>query len=464
MPIQSLLIIGGGPGGYAAALEAAQRKIAVTLVDSHEIGGTCLNRGCIPSKFFLSKAKQVADAQHLSASGIELHLEKVRMGTLVNQKNDILTTLRQRMEQACKAGSIKRVTGKAHFLSPKEIEVVSASGGTQKLTADAILLATGSSPVLPKVFPKHPAIFSSTSILDMEHLPAHLGVVGGGYIGCELACAFHGLGSKVTLIEKEPRLLPTQAEFEAAGTILQRSFEKRGMTVWTKTTVDAVTPVDDHHLKIKCSNGETIEANALLLALGRAPALLDLNIDGAGLALENGRPKINASMQTNISHIYAIGDLVSPLPLAHVAAREAHIAVAHMTGEKAAMDYPSIPRCVYTWPEAAAVGLTEAEALKAGFSPRMDRYHYAANSKALIEGETEGLWMIVTDSKTRKILGGQIVGTHATELIHLLSLSIKAGLTVDQIADTVFAHPSLSESFGEAMQRNLAASAKKVSS
>ncbi len=464
MPIQTLLIIGGGPGGYAAALEAAQRKIAVTLVDSHEIGGTCLNRGCIPSKFFLSKAKHVSDAQQLHTTGIELHLEKVRMRSLVEQKNEVLKTLRQRMEQACKAGNVKRITGKAHFVSPKEIEVVSASGGTQKLTADAILLATGTAPVMPKIFPKHPAILNSTTVLDLEHLPAHLVVVGGGYIGSELACAFRGLGSKVTLIEKESRLLPTQTEFEAAATVLQRSFEKRGMTVWTKTTVDAVTPVDDHHLKIKCSNGETIEANALLLAMGRAPALLDLDIDDAGLDLESGRPKINASMQTNIPHIYAIGDLVSPLPLAHVASREAHVAVAHMCGEKVMIDYSAIPRCVYTWPEAAAVGLTEAEAQKTGFTPRVDRFHYAANAKAMVEGETEGLWMTVTDTVTRKILGGQIVGAHATELIHLLALSIKAGFTTDQIADTVFAHPSYAESFVESMQRSVAASTQKVSS
>ncbi|OGR90005.1 MAG: dihydrolipoyl dehydrogenase [Elusimicrobia bacterium RIFCSPLOWO2_01_FULL_59_12] len=455
MSSKSLIIIGGGPGGYAAALDAARRKLRVTLIDQQDIGGACLNRGCIPSKFFLSKSKRLADALHLADAGIQVRLEHIRLGPLIEQKNNLLSTLRQRMEQALKSASVERLTGQARFLSAHRVEIHASEKPPQQLEADAILLATGSTPLIPKTFPKSPVLFNSDSIFSLDRLPSHLVVLGGGYIGCELACAFQGLGSKVTLIEKEPRLLATQPEFEAAGAILQRAFEKRGMTVWTRTELKAVTPIDDQHLRLQCSNGETFEANALLLALGRAPNLGSLDIEKAGLALEKGRLIVNASMQTSVPSIYAIGDLVSPLPLAHVASREGEVAVAHLTGEKRSITYPDIPRCIYTWPEAASVGLTEEQAKQAGLNVRVDRYHWAASSKAMLEQETEGFWMILSDAATHKILGGLIVGPHATELIHLLALSLRAGLTARAVVDTVFAHPTLAEGFQEAMARSL---------
>ena len=440
---QSLIVIGAGPGGHAAALEAARRKIAVTLVERSDIGGTCLNRGCIPSKFFLAKAKAGPGALPFD------------MTKLQETKNTIIGTLRQRMQQALKSGAVRAITGTARLVSDHSVEITAADGTVSTATADVLLLATGTEPVRPALFPNHPAILDSTSALALDHVPSHLVVVGGGYIGCELACAFQGLGSKVTLVEKESRLLPTQSEFESAATVLHHSFKKRGMTVWTGTMIDAVTPIDAHHLRLRCSNGETFDANAVLLALGRAAKSATLGLDQAGLPLDQGKLRVNAFMQTSVPSIYAIGDLVSPLPLAHVAAKEAETAVAHMCGEEHPLNYASMPRCVYTWPEAAAVGLTEAQARAAALSPRVDRYHFAASAKALIEEESEGMWVLVSDSATRKILGAQIVGPHATELIHLISLSLRAGLRVDDVAETVFAHPSLSEGFGEAMSRTV---------
>jgi dihydrolipoamide dehydrogenase len=452
---KSLIVIGGGPGGYSAALEAAQRKMSVTLVERQDIGGTCTNRGCIPSKFLLSKAKQYADALRLAENGIHFRLESVQPEILFQNKDSVVGTLRQRMEKALKSSSVEWLTGTARLVSPNEVEIKTATGVVKK-KADAIILATGTTPVVPKSFPTSPAILNSTTVLELNRLPSHLVVLGGGYIGCELACAFQGLGCKVTLIEKEPRLLAHQPEFEAAGTVLQRSFEKRGMTVLTRTEVKTVTAIDPQHLKIECSNGEILEANALLLALGRAPNVDDLNPSAAGLTLENGRLRVNEFMQTSVPSIYAIGDMVSPLPLAHVATREGQHAVAHLAGEKKpSMDYSSIARCVYTWPEAAAVGLAEEQARQAGFNPRVDRYHLAGSSKAMVEQETEGLWMIVSDTKTHKVLGGQIVGPNATELIHLLTLSMRAGLTAKDILETVFAHPTLAEGFQEALFRSL---------
>lgn len=456
MPPKKLIVIGGGPGGYAAALESARRKVSVTLVEKDDIGGTCLNRGCIPSKFLLTKAKQRSDALHLADSGIQFRLGKIRMRALLDQKTTVVTALRQRMEQALKSSPVERLLGKAQFLSPQRVEIISPQA-TQTREADAVILATGSSPVMPKIFPPHPAILNSATIFNLTYLPSRLVVVGGGYIGCELACAFQGLGSKVTLIEKEKRLLPTQPEFEAAATVLHRSFEKRGMAVWMRTEVQGVTAMGDQHLRLACSNGEQLEATAILLAVGRRPHVEDLDMDKAGLRLEKNRLRVNGFMQTSVPTIYAIGDVVSPLPLAHVATREAEVAVAHFLGEERPFSYSAIPRCVYTWPEAAAVGWTEEEAQKAGHATRIGRYHFAASSKAMVEGETDGLWMIVSDAKTRKILGGQIVGPHATELIHLLALSLRAGLTVQDVAETVFAHPTLAEGFQEATKRSLTA-------
>jgi dihydrolipoamide dehydrogenase len=452
---QSVLIIGGGPGGYAAALDAAQRKMPVTLVESGEIGGTCTNRGCIPSKFLLSEAKHCADALRLSESGVRFRLESIQPEILFQKKDTVVTTLRQRMEKALKAPGLEVIQGEAKLTSANSVDIQTASGIVKK-QADIIILATGTNPVIPKSFPASPAILNSTTILDLKYIPSHLVVLGGGYIGCELACAFHGLGSKVTLIEKEARLLGSQPEFEAAGTVLQRSFEKRGMTVWTRTELQSVIPIDDQRLKIQCSNGETFEANALLLALGRSADLQKLGIDAAGLAVQNGRLKVNEFMQTSVPSIYAIGDLVSPLPLAHVATREGQLAVGHLAGEKQTpLNYSSIPRCVYTWPEAAAVGLTEEQAREVGYQPRVDRYHMAGSSKAMVEQETEGLWMIVSDAQTHKVLGGQIVGPNATELIHLIELALKGGLTAQQLLEPVFAHPTLAEGFQEALFRSL---------
>src|SRR5438132_6224944 len=269
MAPKSLIVIGAGPGGYAAALEAAQRGLSVTLVDSAEMGGTCLNRGCIPSKFFLSRAKHVSEpvAQILP---------------LVQEKDTLIATLRQRMEQAARSSAVRRISGLARFVGANELEV-STPEKKERLKADAIVLATGSSPVIPPAFPRHPAVFTSDTLFSIDYLPAHTVVVGGGYIGSELACAFQGLGSKVTLMEKEKDLLATQPEFAAAAPVLERSFVKRGMTVWTGTEVKAVAAADTRKLLVTCSNGETIEANALLLALGRRPNVDNLDIAKAGV-------------------------------------------------------------------------------------------------------------------------------------------------------------------------------------
>jgi dihydrolipoamide dehydrogenase len=419
--------------------------MAVTLIDAQEMGGTCLNRGCIPSKFFLSRANRSSEAV---ASILQLEAEK----------DTVLKTLRQRMEQAAKSLSIRRMTGKASLVSAQEVDVVGVQG-TEHLTADTIILATGTSPIIPTSFPKHPAIFTSDTIFSIDYLPAHLVVVGGGYIGSELACAFQGLGSKVTLVEKEKNLLATQPEFLAAAPVLQRAFEKRGMTVWAATEVKSVVASDPKKLLVTCSNGETVEANALLLALGRRPNTDGLGVEKAGLPAHGSKIAVNEFMQTSVPSIYAIGDLVSPLPLAHTAAKEAEVAIRHLAGEKGtAISYTAIPRCIYTQPEVAAIGLSESQAQSLGHKTRIDRYHFAASSKAMIDAETEGFWMIVSDSDSRKILGALIIGPHATELIHLIALSLRAGFTTADVADTVFAHPTLAEGFQEVMHRAASAS------
>ncbi len=455
MDAKSILVLGGGPGGYAAALEAAQKGLSVTLVDPGPLGGTCLHRGCVPSKFFLSQARHAAEPV--------TQLEK-----LLQQKDAILTTLRQRMEQAAKSANIKLVSGTARFVSPNTVEITSpGSSDVRRLTpiqtsdlgrrtADAFILATGSSPIFPDVFPKHPALFTSDTIFSIDYLPAHLVVVGGGYIGTELACAFQGLGSKVTLIEKEPALLATQPEFAAAAPVLQRSLAKRGMSVWTGTEVRSVASAGERKLLVTCSNGEVLEANALLLALGRRPNHDALNLAAAGITLTGPRLGVNANFQTSVPTIYAIGDLVSPLPLAHTATKEAEMAIAHLTGEKKTpLYYSLIPRVIFTWPEVAAVGLTEDQALAAGHKTRIDRYHFAANSKALVESDSEGFWTVLSDADSKKILGSMIIGPQATELIHLVALALRAGFTTADVADTVFAHPTLSEGFQEVMKRSV---------
>ncbi len=463
MNSKRLMVIGAGPGGFTAALEAAASRWSVTLINDGPLGGACTNRGCIPSKYFLTRAKQTAEALALKNNGVEFRLEKIRMRALTEGKDAVVDTLRSRMQQALKAGKIRFLQGRAQLTGTHAAQIIT-SGASERVEADAVILASGSSPVIPKRFPTHSAIFTSDTLFDISYLPAHLVVVGGGYIGAELACAFQGLGSKVTLIEKEPRLFPSQLEFESASALMIRLFEKRGMTVWTGTEVEHISPISDQHVQLRCSNGQTLDANAVLLAIGRRPALDTLGLENAGVKVENGRILVNAARQTSSPHIYAIGDLASALPLAHTASHEAHVAIEHLNGHAVTLDYSRIPKVVYTWPEMAAVGLTEKEALAKGITPRLDRYHVLANSKALVEGEPEGVWLIVSDSLTRKILGGQIVGPHATELIHMISLAIQGGLTTTDVASTVFAHPTLAEGFGELMIRSAASTKSAPSS
>lgn len=442
---KSLIVIGAGPGGYAAALEAAQRGLSVTLIDAQEMGGTCLNRGCIPSKFLLAQAKR-------SVAGGSL-------ASLMEQKNVILSTLRQRLEQAARSAKVQWVQGTARLVSPREVDVKGPAGPSRH-AADAIILATGSTPFKPALFPSHPAIFDSTSLLSTDRTPKHLIVVGGGYIGCELACAFRGLGSKVTLIEKEPSLLATQPEFKPAAPILKRSFEKQGITVWTSTEVLSCEIQDAERIRVACSNKETIESDAVLVAIGRSPNSSTLNLEAAGVAAEKGRPVVNDDLQTSVPTIYAIGDLVGRLPLAHAAAKEAERVVRHLLGEACALAYEMMPRCIYTFPEAAAVGRTEYDLQSLGTapSPAGARLHtirsfFAGNARAMVEEEAEGFWAISVDKETERIQGGLIVGPQATELIHLIELAVYAKFTRADVAKMVFAHPTLAEGFREAMAR-----------
>jgi dihydrolipoamide dehydrogenase len=437
MPPKSLIVIGAGPGGYAAALEAARRGLTVTLIDTEEMGGTCLNRGCVPSKFFLAQAKHAGGNRSVSH--------------LMEQKNTILSTLRQRMEQASRSASVTWVQGTARLVSTHQVEV-SGPGGVSQYQADFIILATGSSPIKPALFPVHPAILDSTSLLSIDRIPKHLVVVGGGYIGCELACAFNGLGSKVTLIEKEASLLATQPEFKPAVPILKRSFEKQGITVRFSTEVLSCEIKDKQQIRLVCSNKETIESDAVLVAIGRTPNSSSLNLESAGITIERGRPVVDDNLRTSVPHIYAIGDLVGRLPLAHTATKEAEVAIAHIVGDDLLTTYDLMPRCIYTFPEAAAVGRTEYQVQ----SLRTIRYFFAGNARAMTEDETDGFWAISVDKDVDRIQGGLIVGPQATELIHLIELAVYAKFTRADIARMVFAHPTLAEGFREAMARSLA--------
>lgn len=440
MPSLSVAIVGAGPGGYAAALEAARRGFSVTLVDRDETGGTCLNRGCIPSKFFLARAQEGS-------------IEPDGLASLAAQKSALLATLRGRMDQAARSARIRRLAGAAAFRSEHELEIQSAEGA-EILRSDKVILASGTTPVRPAFLPRHASIHDSSSILSLSRRPEHLLVIGGGYIGCELACAFHGLGSQVTLVEKETALLATQPEFAAAAPVLARAFKQRGMALHLGTEVTRCEAVGDLRLAVALSTGERLEADAVLVAVGRRPDIAPLRLEAAGLRLERDRPVVNAFGQTSVPSIYAIGDLVSALPLAHTATREAEIAIAHMAGESPEpLDYTRIPRCIYTFPEAAAVGLTEEQARSAGFDPRTDRIHLAGNAKALIEEAGEGSWTLLSDRASGRLLGGLLVGAHATEMVHLISVALRGGLSMRDLADTVFAHPTLAEALGEAARR-----------
>lgn len=460
-----LTVIGGGPGGYTAAFAAARAGLAVTLVESDRIGGTCLNSGCIPTKTLRASADALELALRLSHFGITSHGAAIDPVAVLARKEKVCATLRGGLEKACASLGVTLVRGRARVLGAGLTEVF-AEGGKALVESDRVIIATGSRPLdLPGLPVDHRHVLSSDDALGLDRVPASLVIVGGGVIGCELAFIYQAFGAKVTVVEGQNRLLPLPSVDADMGTLLQREMKKRrigcelGRTLKDLRVADGkahavLGPSPFIDAPTPAQQKETpIEAEAVLVTVGRAPNSAGLGLAEAGIAVDRrGWIEVDERLQTSLPGVYAVGDALGPskIMLAHVAAVEGLCAVRNCLGQDSRMDYSVVPSGIFTAPEIGCVGLTEAQAAEKGHAVRVATFQMRELGKAQAMNELPGLFKLVADAATGKLLGAHIAGAHATDLIAEAALALRMGASVDDVASTIHAHPTLAEGFYEA--------------
>ena len=426
-----LAIIGAGWAGFNAALSAKKLGLKVALIDKAELGGTCLNRGCIPTKALIQSAKIYSLAKKAQNFGLELITPKANFASIQERKEKILQQLRSGMQFMLK--DIDFISGQAEIISKEEVKV-----GTQNIKAKNILIATGSRPYALKDFPfDGKKIISSDDILKLKEIPKSLLVIGGGVIGAEFASLFSALGTIVTVVELTDQLLPKEDKEVAKK--LENSFKKKSIKV--NTSCDAKT--------LDLSQFETV-----LVCVGRAPNSEGLGLEKVGVRLDKNRIEIDEYCQTSVPNIYAAGDCTGEIMLAHFAAYQGEIAafnIANPSNLRLA-DNRVIPNCIFTDPEIASVGLNEEQARVQGVDAQINKFDFLGSGMARILDETEGFIKIISDKETGQVLGGCIIGPRATELIAIITLAVSAGLKLSQIRETIFAHPTASESIHSTLQ------------
>ena len=451
---KTIIVIGGGPGGYVAAIRASQLGAKVTLVEREHIGGTCLNIGCIPTKCLLHSAELVSEIKDQGADiGVKVSGVEVDFPQVIAHKNAISKQLTQGVAGLLKQNKVTRVDGEASFTGPKTLSVKKTDGSVEEMTADAIIVATGSVNSQPPIpgLKENPNCIDSTGALSLEKLPKSMVVIGGGVIGLELACAYAAFGTKITVVEALDHMLPMlDGDLTAIGV---KHMKKMGMEFNLECPVQAVeaSPVG---AKVVCKNkaGETVsfEAEKVLVAIGRKANTASLNLEAAGLANDRGRIIVNDKMETSVPGVYAIGDCVMGYAqLAHTASAMGEVAAENICGVEAHYDEKTNPTCVYMEPEAASVGLTEEQCKAKGIDYKVGKFPLVANGKSLIINGGEGLVKIIADAKYEEVLGMHIIGPRATDLIAEGALALRLEATVDELISTIHSHPTVSESVRE---------------
>ncbi len=437
-------IIGGGPGGYVAAIKAAQLGGKVCLIEKGAWGGTCLNRGCIPTKTLFAVANLATQVQEASAFGVNVNGDAtIDYPQVLTHKTSVIQQLTGGIAQLLKANGVDTFNGTATLINRNTIVVSKPDGTTEQLYAKNIIIATGSEPAEPPVFEiDENQVLTTTGILDLTELPESLLIVGGGVSGCEFASIFNALGCNVTVLE----LLPTILATEDVQVIrhIQLFMKRKGITLHTGAKLTRVKK-SDAGVTAVLESGEELTAEKMLVSIGRRYNTDGIGLEKVGVRTESGKIVVDPRMQTNVPGIYAVGDVASRYLLAHVASAEGKVAAQNSLGDTVEMDYQVIPWCVFTLPEIGHVGMTEKEATDEGYEVKIGRFPYAANGKALGLRETDGFVKIVSDSDSGDILGVHIVGAHASTLIHEAAVAIRTGATAMEIAGTVHAHPTLSE-------------------
>src|SRR5680860_302949 len=442
-------ILGGGPGGYVCALRAAQLGLSVVLIEGDRLGGTCLNRGCIPTKALVKSADLFREMEHAEEFGLLVGEKRVDYGAVVARKDQVVNALVGGVEKLMKAANIRVIKGWGKFKEVGQL-LVTTENGAELIGVENVVLATGSVPMrIPIPGADLPGVGTSDEFLDEKELPKRLVVIGGGVIGLEFASIYKAFGVQVSVVEMLPTLLPTIDEEipKRLTPLLKRS----GLEIFTKTAVKGIRQ-EGENLVVQVEDAKgvrDIPADRVLLSTGRRPNLRGIDVDKLGLETERRVIKVNAQMQTNLPHVYAIGDLVGGIMLAHVASTEGIVAVEHIAGRSVEMNYNAIPSAIFTHPEIATVGYTEQELKASGEVYRASKFPFSANGKALALGESIGLVKILANQEG-VIVGASIMGPRASSLIAELVLAVEKGLLAEDIARTVHAHPTLPEAVMEA--------------
>jgi len=449
-----VVVLGAGPGGYAAAFRAADLGKSVILIDKDtSLGGVCLNRGCIPSKALLHLARVKSESREVKDFGLTFPEPQWDLETVKKWKNErVVGRLTQGISALAKARKVKVVTGSGVFKSASSIEVTQADG-TLDITFDDAIIAVGSHPTRIPGFPEDPRIMDSTSALALDDVPENLLIIGGGYIGLEMGTIYSAFGSKVTVVEFMPHLLPG-ADPDVVKP-LEKRLKKDFKDIRTSTKVLAIEPQDKGLLvKLEGASGEeSMEVDKVLVAVGRRPNTFGNGFQEVGLDIdERGFIKVDEKRQTNIPHIYAIGDITGDPMLAHKATYEGKVAAEVICGEPAAFDVSVIPAVIFTDPEIAWAGLTETQAKEQGIEYEKGVFPWSASGRALALGRTEGFSKALFDKESGKLIGMSIVGTNAGDLIAEAVLAMEMGADAEDIALIIHPHPSLSESVGNAAE------------
>lgn len=448
-----LIVIGSGPGGYVAAIRGAQLGFSVAVVERAELGGICLNWGCIPTKSLLKSAQVLEYAQHAEAYGIQIAGAEADFNAVIARSRGVADKMSKGIQYLFKKNNITVIAGTGKLAAGKQVEVTDAEGNKTLYEAKHIILATGArSRVLPAIPQDEKRIIGYREALTLDHRPESMLVVGSGAIGSELAWFYNAMGTKVTLVEFMPNILPV--EDEEVSKQIGRSFKKAGINVLVKSTVESIdTEGELLHVNVRNKKGEleVHEAEIVLSAVGIAPNVEGIGLEELGIEMERGKVKVDDYYRTNVEGIYAIGDIVHGQALAHVASAEAICCVEKMAGlNPEPIRYDNIPGCTYTTPEVASVGLTEAKALEAGYELKVGKFPFTASGKASAAGANEGFVKLIFNALDGKLLGAHLVGANVTEMIAELVVARQKGLTAHDLIKTVHPHPTMSEAVMEA--------------
>jgi dihydrolipoamide dehydrogenase len=463
---QRITIIGGGPGGYTAAFSAAKAGAEVTLIEAGHMGGTCLNWGCIPTKTLKASAEALETAHRLAEFGIRGAGEAVPdMPAIIARKDKVSGILRGGLEKTCSKLKVRLLRGRGEVLSACLVRVHGADGAVQEVEGDRVIIATGSSTLnIPTLPVDHERIITSDDALELQTVPKRMLVVGGGVIGCELAFIFQAFGSKVTVVEGLDRILPVPSIDADLSKLIQREMKKRGIGCELARTATKAEVTETgvqvtlgpspfvKDLPASAQKESVLEADVVLVAVGRVPNTSGLGLADAGVETDQrGWIKADARLETSVPGIFAVGDVLGParIMLAHVAAMEGLVAVKNCMGATEDMDYSTVPAAVFTSPEVATVGLTEAQAREQGFNVACPQSNFRELGKAQAMGELAGLFKLVVDADSGKILGAHLAGAHVSDIIAEPTLAMQLGATAKDLARTIHAHPTLAEGIFE---------------